>query len=873
MKRFFHRLLNAFRDERSDADVTREIQAHLALLEDEYRRRGMTTDEARLAARRALGSVTHTKDLHRDARAFAWIDDARRDLAHGLRSLGRTPGFTAIAVTTLALGIGANTAIFSVISAVLLRPLPYPDADRLVQVFAPAVNRPGSPVPPRAARSLPPRYFEPLRANARTMSHVGGYILTSSTLTGQGDAVRLTGIQMTASMFPVLAVTPMLGRLFEEREEAAGSDAVVVLSATAWQRYFASDPGIVGRVIALDGRGRTVVGVTPHTFSFPDSTVQYWAPYVRPGPDARATFSLAAIGRLGEGIALSVAEDEVNGLMRAIDSRDSGRFEIDRLHNEIVGSVRPALLILAGAVGLVLLIACVNVANLLLARTAARDHEMAVRRAVGASSARLIRQLLTESALLACIGALVGTALAVGSVRLLQALAASLPRRDLGSPGVSLPRLAEIGIDIPVLVFTMVVALLTGVVCGLLPALRHARDRESDRLRERVAGSRVRGSLVVAEIAIAMILLVGGGLLIRSFVKLSTADRGYESTGIVTFQATGRQAGQQARAFADQLVERLGALPGVVAAGYANNLPLVQQGFGRDVSPRPYELGRPVRPPFPGIHTVSPRLIAAMGMRIVEGRSFSEGEAGRREAIVTRAFARSGFFDGPPIGRTIYGGSSSWEVVGILEDISQFRLDQPPASEMYILDFMPPPPGLGGSYYVVRTAADPASIISSARDIVRQLDAAATVDNIATMDQIVSNAMSRPRLYAVLLGIFASVAMVLAAIGIYGVLAYLVAQRSREIGIRLALGAQRLQVITLVLRQIAGLTIVGVAIGIAGAAALSRYLEGLLFGVTALDTTTFAAVVVLFFAVAALASYVPARRATGVEPMVALRTE
>jgi putative ABC transport system permease protein len=867
MRRFFHRLLNAFRDERSDAEAAREIAAHLALLEDEYRRRGLTADEARLAARRALGGAALAQDRHRDARTFAWIDDAGRDVAHGLRSLRRTPGFTAIAVITIALGIGATTAIFSVISAVLLRPLPYPNADRLVQLFAPNNER-GLP---RGARAIPPAHFEVLRAPSRSVSHVAGYIQTSATLTGQGDAVRIAGVQITASVFPMLGVTPFLGRPFDASEESAGADAIV-LSYRAWQRYFNSDPAIVGRVAAFDGRGRTIVGVMPEGFAFPDAHVEYWVPYVRQDPKGRAFLSLATVARLRDGVALPVAEDEINVAMRAADDSIRGRFEAVGMQDELVASVKPALLILAGAVGLVLLIACVNVANLLLARTAAREHEIAVRRAVGASPGRLFRQLLTESTLLSMIGAVAGTALAIGAISMLRTLATSLPRRDLG-PGVSLPRLDEIGVDVPVLVFTIVVALLTGILCGLLPAVRHARAREADRLRKRTVSPHVRGALVMAEIAMAMVLLVGGGLLMRSFLKLATQDLGYDSTRVVTFQATPRPgSGSAARAFADQLVERIEALPGVSAAGYGNNLPLVQQSFGRDVSPQPYDRQRP-RPPFPGLHAVSPRMIQALGVRIVEGRTFSSGEAARREALVTQAFARSGFFDGPAIGRQIYSGEKSWEVVGILEDIKQFRLDQRGGSEFYIVDFVPAPPGLGGTYFAIRADADPAAIVTSVRGVVRQLDESATVDNIATMDQIVSNAMSRPRLYAVLLGIFAGVAMMLAAIGIYGVLSYLVAHRAREIGIRMALGAQRFRVVALVLRQTAVLTVVGVVVGVIGAAALSRYLEGLLFGLTPLDLTTFVAVVVMFAAVAMLASYVPVRRATRVDPVVALRSE
>ena len=411
------------------------------------------------------------------------------------------------------------------------------------------------------------------------------------------------------------------------------------------------------------------------------------------------------------------------------------------MQDELVASVKPALLMLAGAVGLVLLIACVNVANLLLARTAARDHEIAVRRAVGASPGRLVRQLLAESTLLSCIGGLAGTALALAAVQLLRVLATTLPRRDLG-PGVTMPRLDEIAIDVPVLVFTISVALLTGVVCGLLPALRHARARESDRLRGRAASPRLRGTLVVAEIAMAMVLLVGGGLLIRSFAKLATQDLGYDASRVLTFQSTTRQTrGPQARAFAEQLVERLRALPGVTAAGYANNLPLVQQSFSRDVGAQHYDVARP-RPPFPGLHAVSPGMIQALGLRIIEGRTFSDGEAARHEALVTRAFARSGFFTGEVIGSPIYtGGDESWEVVGILDDVSQFFLGQPPGPEMYIVDYLPAPPGLGGTYFAIRTDAEPSAIAASVRSIVRQLDPTAAVDNIATMEQIVSNAM------------------------------------------------------------------------------------------------------------------------------------
>src|SRR5262245_61600728 len=364
MRRLLARLINVLRPERAEADLEREIAAHLALLEDEYRRRGMSEDEARFAARRAIGGPARAQDLHRDARSFVWLDDLRRDLTHAARSLKRNPGFTVVAVLTLALGIGANTAIFSVISALLLRPLSYHDADRLVQIFSPTED----PSYPRAGRALLPAHFDALRGGAQVLGHVTGYIQSSATLIGQGDAVRLAGLETTASTFPMLGVPPMLGRAFESREESAGSDAVVVLSHAAWQRYFNGDRNVIGRVIDLDGRGRTVVGVMPDGFMFPDPYVQYWVPYVPPLPNSGRFFSLTTLARLREGVSTTTAESEVTSIVRAIDTRVTGRFEVNGIQDELVAPVKPALLMLTAAVGLVLLIACVNVANLLLAR-------------------------------------------------------------------------------------------------------------------------------------------------------------------------------------------------------------------------------------------------------------------------------------------------------------------------------------------------------------------------------------------------------------------------------------------------------------------------------------------------------------------------
>jgi putative ABC transport system permease protein len=722
---------------------------------------------------------------------------------------------------------------------------------------------------------LPSETFERLRLSEGAFSHVAGYEPTTATLTGQGDAARLVGSQVSAAAFPMLGVAPLLGRTFEARAEAAGADAVVVLSEAAWRRYFNADPTAIGKVINLDGRGRTIVGVMPAGFAqagmhFPDPQAQFWVPYVPPAPDVRNRLNVAVMARLAQGVSLSAAQDVSNGAVRELKQ---GRLELSRVHDEIVRPVRPALLLLAAAVALVLLIACVNVANLLLARMGTREREIAVRRAVGAARGRLIRQLLTESALLSLLGGTFGTAIAFGGVGLLRVLATSLNRRDLAR-GVNLPRLDQIGIDVTVLAFTVGVALAAGLLFGLIPALQQSRIRDADLLREKQVSHRIRGTLVVAEIAMAVMLLVGGALLIHSFLRLSTVERGYNATNVLTFQAAPLGSSRaEGMAFADRLVSRLAGLPRVTAAGYSNNLPLIQQGFSRDVSPRPLPPGQRAPRPYPSLHMVSPGFIEAMGLRIAQGRTFSSGELARREALVSRTFATSPFFDGPALGRQIYGGSVSWEVVGIVEDVRQFQLDQPPGPEMFIIGFLQAPPGFGGTYFAIRTHGSPLAISAEVRSIVRQIDPAATVDNVATMEQIVSNAVSGPRLYAVLLGIFAAVAVALAAIGIYGVLAFIVTHRTREIGIRMALGARPAAVVSLVVRQSAVQIVIGVTAGIAGAAALSRYLESLLFGVTPLDALTYIVAGVTFALVALAAAYGPARRATQVDPLVALRAE
>jgi predicted permease len=548
MKRFFLRILNAVFPGRADDELAREVASHLAMLEGEGVRRGMTREEARLAARRAFGGVEHTKDLHRDVRSFVRLDDLRRDVQYGARTLRHTPGFTAIAVLTLALGIGANTAIFSVVNGVLLRPLPYKDPQRLVRIVENISAGDTSIGPRRRAVGLNLAELVTFRSKATTLSHAGVYVESTMTLAGRDESIRLTAIRLSPAFFSMLGVSPLRGRTFESREETPGADGVVVLSYSTWQRYFGGAPDVLSRSLTLDGRSFAVVGVMPSDFQFPDPQTQLWIPYALSGAGAR----LPIIARIADGATVEAASAEVGAILRQLLARssrqpsDQGPFELEHVQDQLVAPVKPALRMLTAAVGFVLLIACINVANLMLARTAARQREIAVRLALGASRGRLIRQLLTESTMLALLGGAAGTGLAFGGLRLLQALGAGLPRGDL-TLGVSIPRLDEIGIDLRVLAFTLAIALLTGVLFGLAPAARHSRSGQTDTLREGSAssagsgfnllrGHRLQGLLIVAEIAMAMLLLVGGGLMIRSFVNLSNVDPGYNPAGLLTFQ-------------------------------------------------------------------------------------------------------------------------------------------------------------------------------------------------------------------------------------------------------------------------------------------------------------------------------------------------
>jgi predicted permease len=880
-----------------DEDLAREIRAHLELDAEERVADGASPEDARAAAMRAFGNITRVREESRYVWISSWSDQLRQDLRYALRMLGRTPGFAAVAMLTLALGIGANTAVFSVVHAVLLRPLPFADSNRIVRIVEHLAPPDGSSGPTRQVGALTFGDVAAFRAQVKTLSHVGMHIPTIRTLTDLAQPVRLIGARVSPDLLTMIGAMPAAGRLFYPGEDTPGADAVVILSHASWMTYFGGRPTVIGEQVALDGRRYTVVGVLAAGAAFPDPSDEFWMPLATAGPMLQNRLPLTA--RLADGVSAEAAAAEISALIPRIrGTSEASRIQLVPLIDLVVAPIKPALLVLMVAVGLILLIACANIANLLLARAASRQRETAVRLALGAGPGRLIRQALTESVLLACAGGAAGVGVALAGIRLLRTLAVSLPRRDLG-PGIAFPRLDEITIDGSVLVFTVAVSIATGVLFGLMPAIRQSRPHSWRALQQGSAAAvsgfslfrrqGTLGVLVVAEIAMATVLLVGGGLMIHSFVRLTTGSPGFDPRGVVTFQIalSPERSDQDLRTLTRQVIERLQGRPDVRAIGYAEALPMtrasmrfVQLGV---TPPR----GMPQRLPVPGslppempdTRLVSRDFLKAMGIPVISGRGFDDDDrAGAPQVVlINRTLARSGLLGANPVGTRVYAqGPQPWEIVGIVDDVRQIGMTERVDPQIFIDDRQVPldEPITGvGLYVAIRTDADPDALIPTIRPLVSQLDSRAMVENIAPMHDLVANSIRRPRLYMVLLGTFAGLAVALAAIGIYGVMAYAVTQRTREIAVRMALGANRRQVLADVLGQSIVATVVGILLGLAGGAALTRYLDQLLFGLSALDPATYAAVALLFLAIALVAAFVPARRATQIEPAIGLRLD
>ena len=880
------RLRSLFRRRQVERELDEELLYHIERQAELYIAQGMSPNAARAAAVRAMGGIERRKDEVRDTRGVMLLEDLSRDTRYAFRTLRRAPGFTAVAAITLALGIGANTAIFTVVNGVLLRPLPYHDASRLVVIQHEQMG------------TVAPANFLDWKAAVTAFERMGIAEYWTPNLTGTDKPEELRGIRLSADMLPLLGVRPLLGRVFTPDEEHQGHERVAVLHHDLWQTRFGGDPEVIGRTIALDGEPHTVIAVMPSGFRF----VPYWAASAQVAAplvlDARRTdrrgASLRAFGRLTPGVTLAQARRELSTVAARLEQEYPGTnagVTAYPLRDIVVGDVRPALLILLAAVGLVLLIACANVAHLQLMRAAAREREMAVRAALGGSRGRLVRQSLVESAILAGIGAMLGLVLAYASVRILTLMGPT-----------NLPRLDAIRMDGGALAFLAAVTLLAGIAFGLPPALaashvdvHHGLKEGSRSVGDGVRRRRMRSALVVSEFAMALLLLVGAGLVMRSFIELLRVDAGFDRHNVlsmtVSLSGTRHAAAERRTPFFRDLVERLAELPGVETASAINHLPLLGDAWRMPVALE----GRPPEPPGEGpsamFRVVRPGYFRTMRIPLLSGRDFTiaDEESSARVVIVSQAMARRHWPAESAIGKriTIGDGTTSpdwFTVVGIVSDAKQSSWSEPSLETTYFphLPAVPDaegPPTLAGflspTYMtlVLRTASNPAELTQAVGRTVRAMEPDAPLADIATMEQAIAGQLAQPRFYLLLLGTFAAVAVALAAVGVYGVISYSVTRRRHEIGVRMALGATRGDAFRLVVRQGMRLAVVGGIIGLVGALGATRFLRTLLYGVRPDDPTTFLLVALVLAVVALAACSLPALRASRVDPAIALRAE
>jgi predicted permease len=895
LRRPLLRLLNALRPGRAEPETARELASHLALLEDEYARRGLTPDEAHLAARRAFGGVGQARELHRDARSFVWFEDAWQDLRYAVRMLAQHPGFLLVVVVTLALGIGANTAIFSLVNAVRAGALPYANSDRLVQLSG---NVKRSRLERRWASY--PDYLD-WRAQATSFTDAAAFDPQRMTLTGSEEPERIDTEFVSAPYFSLLGVAPARGRTFRSEEDVVSDPAaVVVISDGLWKRRFGADPQIVGRTITLSGglfRTYTVVGLMPPGFRGVTDTAELWLPFSQWAPSGimndRAQRAFAVLARLKPAVTVAQAQAELNGISRQLEraypeTNTKRGVEVTLLDQELLGRVRPLLWTMLAAVALVLLIACANVTNLLVARSETRRRELAVRRALGAGRGRLIRQLVTESCVLTTAGAAVGLLIARLSTALLM-------RR---SP-VSFPSFVVPGLDVRVAAFTIAISLLCGILVSLAPAFQGTGRDLNQALKEsaRTGSSplrRIRHSVIVAEISLAVVLLVGAGLMIRSVRNLAALHPGFDADAVLTVSATipfvptasaaapvaSESKGGTPNRFRPVvpgrvLLDRVRAVSGVVAAALSSDMPLDGNSIAvfYTVEGQPSTIDPQARPRAYQ-HRVSPDFFQALRIPMVQGRTFADSEttAASTAIVVSESLARRFWPREAAIGRRLRIGDSLWlTIVGIVGDVKYRRLPDNLDTDPDL--YLPFTDRNSQVAITVRTAVPPDSLASAVRAAVRSTDASITVSHVGPMRELVQRQASPWQFVMWLMGVFAAIALALAIVGIYGVLSYTVNQRTREIGVRMALGANRIAIVGLILNQTVVLIGVGLAVGLGGAAALTRSLQALLFGVTTFDPPTFGGVAALFGLVGIVASYLPARRATRVDPLVALRAD
>ena len=896
MRQVLAKLRNFFRHQSAERELSRELEAHLALMEERLQQRGIDAGEARTEAKRAFGGVEQAKERIRDERSLLWLEQTRRDVRYALRVLVKSPVYSLIAIFTLALGIGANTAMFSVLSAVLLRPLAYPDPHQLVRVWTVFKNSDFR----RSGSALPD--YRSWRSENHSFADMGAYHFMTYNLSSVDRPERLSATRMTASIWTILKPQPSIGTLFSEEAEQWGQHRVVILSDGLWRRRFAGDPSIVGRDVQLNGQPYRVVGIMPASFVFPGPLTELWTPIsYAPGDvmDTRNNHFVDVLGRLRSSVTLAQAQDDLRNITAGLQNQFSENANIGvtaaGLYETVVGDVRPLLLLLMGAVGIMLLIACTNVANLSLARAMVRQRELIIRVALGASRRRLVRQLLTESLLLSIVGACVGLIFAYVLVQALPALAPA-----------GVPRLRDVSLDRTVLAFASMLAILTGLGFGLFPACHAARTDVSDGLKEAArtisnsqAGRRMRSLLVVSEVALSLVLVIGAGLLILSLVRLQRVDPGFRPDHLLTSRidlspVRYREPGRIA-SFVSRLTQETSALPGVVASGLTTSMPLGGSGWGKFITVD----GRPEPPtlaavPYINYSQITPGYFRVIGATLRRGRPFTDQDTPQQPpvAIIDETAARRFWPNEDPLGKRIslfppasllkdlpkdWPGYIKLTVVGIVADLHQNGLEVQDALPQVFVPIAQSENQINGQnvgtsfFLVVRTATDPVAYRESIEKALYGLDRNQPAANWRTMENLLSDSLARRRFAMQLLSGFAGVALLLVTIGLYAVVSYAANQRRNELGIRAALGCARGALVWLVLKQGLWLSAVGVGFGLPLAAFLSGLISGQLFEVRALNPALYGAASLLLLITSVLASGIPALRAIRVDPAVTLR--
>jgi len=882
----------------AETELDEELQAHAQLLIEEKIRQGMSPEDARHQAMLTLGNHARIREEYRRQAGLPFFEVLMQDMRYCLRTLRRYPGFAAVAVITLALGIGANTAMFSIVNGVLLRPLPYSHPEQLVSVFSTFSGQEGL-----ESGSTSPPDFRTLRQRNHTLAGLSAYYPTGMNLTGAAQPERVRALIVSADYFSTLGVQPAMGRNFLSTEEQWGSHHVAIVSNAFWRTHFNGDLNFSASKLTLDGEPYSVIGVMSPDF-YVEMPAQVWLPMAwkpHDNYDSHNNYFLSMVGRLRPGVTPHQMFSDLNAIMLSIaqqfpENKGIGA-ALKPLREVWLGDVRPALMVLLGAVAFVLLIACVNLANLLLARSATRRKEIAIRSALGANHRRLLRQFITESILLSCLGGAVGLALAYFSLRLLP-LAGDL-----------LPRIQQVRLDGWVLLFTAAISVITGLLFGLMPAFRNSRAagvnetlKEGGRYSSSASTQRFRTALVISEVALATVLLAGSGLAIRSFARLLSVDPGFSADHVLTFsvnlpasydpQPDPLRIGAPPRVteFFEQLLSRIEQLPGVKDAGTVSSLPLQGESWGKFFFP----LDRPLPVSMDKGEHVQYRAVLGhyfegLRIRLLRGRLLNEHDIPNAPyaVVINEALARRDWPGQSPLGKVVLLSPpvsllppglappgykpQQFTVVGVVSDVHYGRMQENALPTVYASllqhDFSLSPS------ITIRAAGDPTLLISSIRGILAQIDKNVPMARVMTMNEIMSSSVAQPRLEAILLGFFGSLALLLAGIGIYGVIAYSVSQRTSEIGIRMALGASRFSVLRMVLSQGLRLASMGLGIGLVLALALTRLMSGILFGISPTDPATFVAILVILAIIALLACFLPARRATRVDPMVALRYE